>query len=294
MNAHHMQVYPCGYSRDAALIRHLMQTDPWMLLIDTRHTPRSQMPAWNEAALRATYGARYRWAGKYLGNRNHATGGPISLRDAETGIGGLIRYLQEGYPLILLCGCREYNSCHVSVIVSLLQAALPSVQVILPETLPQPESMQCISIRQPWTWILTHPEIVQACGIPPKTVENRDWSTRYRGPLYLHAGSQVDEALFHPDGRLDHRFWRRHFGELGARLAEQMPQAKEEYSRKAIVGKAELVDVVEACDTPWFVGRYGLILSQVQPFGPLQNYPGARKLFTVPQTVIEQREDKTA
>ncbi|GHO94823.1 hypothetical protein KSF_048710 [Reticulibacter mediterranei] len=294
MNANHMQVYPCGYSRDAALIRHLMQTDPWMLLIDTRYTPRSQMPAWNEAALRATYGARYRWAGKYLGNQNHARGGPISLRDAETGIGGLIRYLREGYPLILLCGCREYSQCHVSMIVSLLQAVLSSVQVILPETLPQPESVQCISVRQPWTWILTHPEIVQTCGMPPKAVENRDWSTRYRGLLYLHAGSQVDETLFHPDGQLDHAFWQWRFGEPGTRLAERMPQTKEAYSRKAIVGKAELVDVVEESDSPWFLGRYGLILNQAQPFGPILNYPGARKLFAVPQTVIEQREDKTA
>jgi hypothetical protein len=287
-----MQVYPCGYSRDAALIRHLMQSDPWMLLIDTRHTPRSQMPAWNETALRAIYGTRYRWAGKYLGNQNHATGGPISLVDAEIGIGGLVRYLQEGYPLILLCGCREYSMCHRSMIVSLLQTALPSVQVIMPETLPPQESVQCISIRQPWTWILTHPEIVQACGIPPKEIENRDWFTRYRGLLYLHAGSQVDEMLFDTAGQLDHWYWQRHFGVSGARLARQMPQTIQEYPRKAIVGKAELVDVVKDHDSPWFVGRYGLVLSEVQQFGPILNYPGQRKLFSVPLTTMEPREEE--
>jgi hypothetical protein len=283
-----MQVYPCGYSSDAALIMHLMQNHPQMLLIDTRHTPFSRIAAWNEPTLRATYGERYRWAGKFLGNQNHTNGGPISLVDAETGIRGLIRYLQEGHPLILLCGCREYSMCHRSAIVTILQKALPAVQVIMPETLPQPECVQCISIRQPWAWILTHPEIVQACGIPPKEVENREWFTRYRGLVYLHAGSQVDDSLFDAAGRLDHWYWQRCFGACGVQLARRMPQTSREYQRKAIVGKAELVDVVKAHNNPWFVGRYGLVLEQIQPFGPVLNYPGAQKLFAVPKMVVEQ------
>ncbi|GHO91518.1 hypothetical protein KSF_015660 [Reticulibacter mediterranei] len=283
-----MKIYPCGYSSDAALIMHLMQSHPRMLLIDTRHTPFSRITAWNEPTLRATYGERYRWAGKFLGNQNHTTGGPISLVDADTGIRGLVRYLQEGHPLILLCGCREYGMCHRSAIVALLQKTLPMVQVIMPDALPQLECVQCISIRQPWAWILTHPEVVQACGIPPKEVENREWFTRYRGPLYLHAGSQVDDSLFDTAGQLDHWYWQRCFGARGGQLARQMPQTSAEYSRKAIVGKAELVNVVKAHNSPWFVGRYGLALEQIQPFGPVLNYPGAQKLFAIPKMVIEQ------
>ncbi len=283
-----MRVYPCGYSSDASLIMHLMQSHPQMLLIDTRLTPFSRIAAWNEPTLRATYASRYRWAGKFLGNQNHATGGPISLVDAETGIGGLIRYLQEGHPLILLCGCREYSMCHRSVIVALLQKALSAVEVVMPETLPLPECVQCISIRQPWTWILTHPEVVQSCGIPPKEVENREWFTRYRGPIYLHAGSQVDESLFDTAGQLDHWYWQQRFGERGVQLAQKMPQTSAAYPRKAIVGKAELVDVVTAHNSPWFVGRYGLVLEKLQPFGPILNYPGTQKLFAVPKMVVEQ------
>jgi hypothetical protein len=288
MNPNYMHIYPCGYSSDAALIMHLMQSHPRMLLIDTRHTPFSRIAAWNEPTLRATYGERYRWAGKFLGNQNHTTGGPIRQADAETGIRGLIQYLQEGHPLILLCGCREYSMCHRSVIVSLLQKALPAVQVVMPDMLPQPECVQCISIRQPWAWILTHPELVQACGIPPKEVENREWFTRYRGPLYLHAGSQVDDRLFDTAGRLDHWYWQKYFGARGVQLARQMPQMSAEYPRKAIVGKADLVDVVKAHSSPWFVGRYGLVLEQMQPFGPVLNYPGAQKLFAVPKMIVEQ------
>ncbi|HZU03989.1 MAG TPA: hypothetical protein VFA10_30280 [Ktedonobacteraceae bacterium] len=281
-----MRVYPCGYSRDAALITHLMQSDPKMLLIDTRYTPYSRIAIWNERSLRATYGPRYRWAGRSLGNQNHATGGPISLVDAATGIAGLVHYLQEGSPLVLLCGCRDYNQCHLSVIVPLLQQALPCVQVIMPETLTPPGTVQCLSVRQPWTWILTHPEVVQACGLPPKEVENRDWRTAYRGMLYLHAGAQVEKGLFHADGRLDHDFWQRHFGSSGAYLAAQMPQTSAEYPRKAIVGKARIVDVVEHDTSPWFVGHYGFVLKELQPFGPIYNYPGQLKVFSVPQSTL--------
>jgi hypothetical protein len=263
-----------------------MQSDPTMLLVDTRHTPFSRIAMWNERCLRATYGPRYRWAGRYLGNQNHATGGPISLVDAATGIQGLVRYLQEGSPLVLLCGCRDYEQCHLRVIVSLLQQALPSVLVVMPETLPQPGMVQCLSVRQPWTWILTHPEIVQACGLPPKEIENRDWRTAYRGLLYLHAGAQVEKSLFQPNGSLDHGVFQRHFGSAGAHLAARMPQTSAEYPRKAIVGKAMLVDVVERCSSPWFMGRYGLVLKDLQPFGPVYNYPGQLKVFSVPQTTL--------
>jgi hypothetical protein len=126
-------VYPCGYSRDGALIHHLMVRDPRMLLIDTRMSPRSRLTEWNQSFLHTRYGERYRWAGLYLGNRNYATGGPITLADSAVGTAGLLRYLQEGHPLILLCGCHDFTRCHVSLIVSLLQQACPTVLAVLPE-----------------------------------------------------------------------------------------------------------------------------------------------------------------
>jgi hypothetical protein len=127
------RVYPCGYSRNASLIHSLMERDEKMLLIDTRYRPRSRHPAWNEAALRARYGKRYRWAGLYLGNKHYKTGGQVTLANPETGIRGLMMYLCEGHPCILLCGCAQYAECHLRVIVELLQAALPTVQVVQPE-----------------------------------------------------------------------------------------------------------------------------------------------------------------
>jgi hypothetical protein len=128
-----VQVYPCGYARDGALILHLMETNHHLHLIDTRCSPRSRFAMWQGAYLRTRYGARYHSAGAYLGNIHYKDGGPIELADPERGIAGLVQYLREGTSFILLCGCANYSQCHLHVIVSLLQMALPTVQIILPE-----------------------------------------------------------------------------------------------------------------------------------------------------------------
>jgi hypothetical protein len=45
--------------------------------------------------------------------------------------------------------------------------------------------VKALSVRQPWTWAI-------ARGF--KTVENRTWSTPYRGPLAIHAGQRWDDS----------------------------------------------------------------------------------------------------
>lgn len=43
--------------------------------------------------------------------------------------------------------------------------------------------MKAITVQQPWSWCI-------ATG--HKKVENRSWTTAYRGPLAIHAGRTVD------------------------------------------------------------------------------------------------------
>ena len=133
------KVYPIGYSMDGArqYIEQLM-AQPQMLLIDTRFSPKSRYAEWREGALRAKYGARYRWAGAYLGNVNFQ-GGPIQLVDPEEGLRGLRMYLNEGHDLILLCQCSSYHTCHRKAIVDLL-VERTSVEVVQPELLGQSTS----------------------------------------------------------------------------------------------------------------------------------------------------------
>lgn len=40
-----------------------------------------------------------------------------------------------------------------------------------------------LSVKQPWAWLI-------CAGY--KDVENRSWTTNYRGPLYIHAGKSFD------------------------------------------------------------------------------------------------------
>ncbi len=48
--------------------------------------------------------------------------------------------------------------------------------------------------------------------------------------------------------------------------------------RGGIVGTAEIVDCVEASNSPWFVGPFGLVLENVQPM-PFIPVKGALGLF---------------
>ncbi len=112
-----MRIYPIGYSTPRARERidELLEGSE-TLLIDTRISPWSWDSYWKGEALKARYGEKYRYAGKYLGNLGYKSG-YIKIADIETGLRGLMTYLYEGHDLILLCQCRKFNTCHVSSIV---------------------------------------------------------------------------------------------------------------------------------------------------------------------------------
>ncbi len=267
------KVYPVGYSMNGALqyVDRLM-AQPQMLLIDTRFSPKSWSVDWRKESLREKYGNRYRLAGAYLGNLNFQ-GGPIELADPDTGIQGLCRYLEEGYDLILLCQCQDYHRCHRKVIVDLLLQQI-SVEVVQPgPAAAGAETIMALSIKQPYAHWLSHPGMFLSAGIRPKTIENRDWTTRYRGPLLLHASATFDhDAIEYWTGRCPE-------------LEQVIPLDEKAYTTRAIVGVADLVDVVhQSCD-PWFVGTYGFVLENARPLEPIA-YRGQLKLFPAPASLL--------
>ncbi len=267
------KVYPVGYSMPGSLqyIEQLM-IQPQMLLIDTRFSPKSWSVDWRKESLREKYGNRYRLAGAYLGNLNFQ-GGPIELADPEEGIRGLRRYLEEGYDLILLCQCPQYHTCHRKVIVDLLLQQI-SVEVIHPgPAAAGAETIMALSIQQPYAHWLSHPGMFLSAGIRPKTIENRDWSTKYRGPLLLHASATFDhDAIDSWIGRCPE-------------LEQVIPLDEKAYTTRAIVGLADLVDVVHQSNDPWFVGPYGFVLGNARPLEPIP-YRGQLKLFPVPASLL--------
>jgi hypothetical protein len=96
--------------------------------------------------------------------------------------------------------------------------------------------MKTLSVRQPYAWLIV-------AGF--KAIENRTWSTTYRGPLQIHA-SQTLEA-----DQID---------KIEARFGIVIDRAA--LHRGGIVGRVTLVDIVTRSTSPWFTGPFGWVLER--------------------------------
>jgi ASCH domain len=98
-----------------------------------------------------------------------------------------------------------------------------------------------LSIQQPWAWAI-------ASG--KKKVENRSWSTPYRGTVFIHASSKLNR---------DGVEWIRK--QFGIRVPEGLTQS-------AVIAVAELKDVVRRRQAArfgkWFEGPYGFVFGNVR------------------------------
>lgn len=103
-----------------------------------------------------------------------------------------------------------------------------------------------LSIRQPWCHRILY---------EGKDVENRDWPTRFRGPVLIHASKGVD-----PEDRYEVR-------------SREMPLG-------GIVGVMEIVDCVTDWPGEWFFGRYGFVIHNARPL-PFLPCKGALSFFKV-------------
>ena len=125
--------------------------------------------------------------------------------------------------------------------------------------------MKCLSVRQPWA----HPIFFEA-----KDVENRTWTTKYRGPLLIHASQKIDRDVMQ---RLTSD---PHFKNLEASCPTS-----------AIIGVVELTDVVTDSRSEWAVeGKYHLLLSKPRLFAEPIPRSGWLGLFDVdiPEAVLKK------
>lgn len=130
-------IYPLGYLTpdSRARLSRMMTENAHLLLVDIRAVPRSRRPEWGQEALVRQWGRRYRFLGGALGNRNYAVkGAPIVLGDAERGGRQLRKWVvEQGYDALLTCACRDYFSCHRSVVVAeVVPRYLREAKVVLP------------------------------------------------------------------------------------------------------------------------------------------------------------------
>lgn len=113
-----------------------------------------------------------------------------------------------------------------------------------------------VSLMQPWPWAILH------LG---KDVENRTWRTGHRGPILIHASRTFDT---------DGYYWiKRHFPD------KELPLPGD-FELGGIVGVMTIDDVVTECDSPWFFGPAGWLVSAARPlpFKPCRGYPSLFKV----------------
>lgn len=134
--------------------------------------------------------------------------------------------------------------------------------------------MLALSIRQPWASLIL---------VAGKDIENRSWSTRRRGRILVHAAQGMtreehEDAIHFAVGAIRTR---RHEARGPQTTLRALGFAITDLKRGGIVGSVEIVDCVDHSDSPWFVGRYGLVLRDPQPL-PFTPWRGRLGFFEVP------------
>ena len=125
--------------------------------------------------------------------------------------------------------------------------------------------MLALSIRQPWA------SLILKAG---KDIENRDWPTKYRGRILIHAAKGCTRREFEDAIEFAEDCIQR---PITADLAT--------IPRGGIVGSVEIVGCVQRSDSPWFVGRYGFVLRDPQPL-PFAPWKGQLGFFDVPDAAL--------
>ncbi|WP_157014862.1 ASCH domain-containing protein [Mesorhizobium xinjiangense] len=133
-----------------------------------------------------------------------------------------------------------------------------------------------LSIMQPWAWLICN-------GF--KSVENRSWPTRYRGPVAIHAGRKIDTGAHNWVTAGVHPVT----GERTLLGIDYPACYGVPIATGGIVGVAELVDCIDGSDDDWFVGPHGFVLANARPI-PFIPVKGALGFFEWRKRIMEVPE----
>lgn len=128
--------------------------------------------------------------------------------------------------------------------------------------------MKAISIRQPWAWLIIN---------AGKDIENRDWPTRLRGRVLVHAAKGMTHDEY--ESAIDTA---RYAGESRPFPPGLTLPAFNKIDRGGVFGSVEIFDCVTESDSPWFFGRYGFALRDPKPLA-FMPFKGALGFFDVPE-----------
>ena len=120
--------------------------------------------------------------------------------------------------------------------------------------------MKCLSVRQPWAWLIIH---------GPKDVENRTWSTAYRGILAIHASRGCTRRQYEDAA------------DFAAELGVTVPPL-EYLPRGAILGTARLLRCTDSAPSRWAApGQWHWVLAHPDPLPRAVPFSGTLGLFTI-------------
>lgn len=122
--------------------------------------------------------------------------------------------------------------------------------------------MKALSIRQPYAWLIVN-------GI--KDVENRTWTTGYRGPVLIHAGKTYPKR----DHAADWESW----------THRAFPPDRDTMLG-GIVGIATITGCVTSSTSKWWLGPVGFTLADARPLPALIPCKGELGFFEVPPDVL--------
>lgn len=147
--------------------------------------------------------------------------------------------------------------------------------------------MKALSIRQPWAGlIVTGVPIVQSVpagdGLTRleltnqryfKDVENRAWPTDVRERFIVHASKRHDRSA------MEYLMKKQLVPPMFALLGESslIPHG-------TLIGEVDLVDCVRSHPSPWFVGPWGFVLANPEPYAEPVPYRGRLGFFNVEST----------
>jgi hypothetical protein len=116
------------------------------------------------------------------------------------------------------------------------------------------EVIKALSLRQRWAWLV-------ARGFKP--IENRPWTTNFRGRFLIHASKSEEQLDGLDEGWIIER--------LEPRQVAEYRTARIDYG--AIIGAGTVVDCVDSAyeilrryrelyDVRWFTGPHGLVIAE--------------------------------
>jgi hypothetical protein len=129
-------------------------------------------------------------------------------------------------------------------------------------------NLRALSIKQPWASLIVN-------GY--KRIENRNWPTKFRGPVLIHASKSIDKEA-------------RNDVALGIHpvTGDALRFDGMDFPTEGIIGIATIVDCISQSNDPWYVGPFGFVMEDARPlpFRPCRGMLG----FFKPDAVWSEPE----